>query len=357
MSKDYYNILGVDKDASDKEIKKAYRKLAIKYHPDKNPDDKMAEEKFKEAAEAYEVLSDANKKANYDRFGTADGNPFGGGGGGFNMEDIFSQFGDIFGDFSSQFGGRSRRGKGAMKRRGSNLRLKITLSIEEIINGVNKKFKYNREVLCDVCNGVGGSDVRDCIPCNGTGSRITIQNTPFGQMRQQSICPDCQGSGRQVKNTCNHCHGAGLKSKEESIEFDIPAGVADGMQLSIGGKGNYSTDGIPGDLIILIEELKEYYFTREGNSIIINKDISVIDAILGTKLLVNTPRGNINVDIKPGTQNGTKLRIKDKGIPYMDSNDAIGDLFIIIKVVIPENVNPEDKLILEKLRKSKEFNL
>lgn len=353
MNKDYYDILGIDKNASDKDIKKAYRKLAIKYHPDKNPDDKTAEEKFKEVSEAYEVLSDADKKSNYDRFGSVDGNPFSGGGGGFNMDDIFSNFGDIFGDFSSQFGGGRRS---TMKKRGSNLRLRVTLSIEEVIKGVSKTFKYKRQVKCDTCDGKGGSDVRQCIPCNGLGRRTTVQNTPFGQLRQQTICPDCQGSGQQIKNVCNDCHGDGTVLRDETTEIDIPVGVDDGMQLSVNNMGNYSSDGIAGDLIIQIEVLNEHYFKREGSNIIIEKEISVIDAILGTKAIINTPRGQISVDVKPGTQPNSKLRIKNNGIPYFNST-AVGDLLINIKVVVPEKVNPEDKLILEKLKNSKEFNL
>jgi len=270
MSKDYYNVLGVDRNASEDEIKKAYRKMAMKFHPDKNPDNPEAESKFKEAAEAYDVLSTPDKKSNYDRFGSANGgggNPFGGGG--FNMEDIFSNFGDIFGNsFNQRYGGGQKP-----QSRGSNLRIKVSLTIDEILKGVSKKLKYKRQDKCGTCDGKGGTDVRNCIPCNGSGQRTVVQNTPFGQIRQQMTCPDCSGSGNQIRNKCGQCHGAGTTPKEQIVEVEIPIGVHSGMQLSMQGFGNNVRDGIPGDLYIIIDELREFYFKREANNLIVEKEI------------------------------------------------------------------------------------
>lgn len=353
MAKDYYQILGVDKNASKDDIKKAYRKMAMKYHPDKNPDNKEAETKFKEAAEAYETLSDDNKKSNYDRFGTS-GNPFGGAnsgsGFGYNMDDIFSQFGDIFGD---AFG--RRYGRQQPNRRGSDLRIRVTVSIEEILKGTSKKLRYKRKTNCNTCNGKGGTDVKECLICNGSGRRTVVQNTPFGQIRQETTCPDCQGSGKQVKNKCGQCHGEGVKTTEEMVEVDIPAGVSNGMQFTMKGYGNYTRDGEPGNLIILIEELREYYFKRENNNIIIEKEISVIDAIIGANLKVKTPHGEMNLKIEPGTQHDTKIRFNGKGIP--DMNYGLGNLYVIVKLKVPKDINLEEKSILEKLGKSKNFKV
>lgn len=351
MSKDYYNILGIDKNSSKEDIKKAYRKMAMKYHPDKNQGDKEAESKFKEAAEAYEVLSDDNKKSNYDRYGSADpsGNSFNSGFG-YDMNDIFSQFGDIFGDaFGKRYGNQKRTS------RGSDLRIKVSLTIEDILKGVNKKIKYKRQTKCEPCNGNGGTDVRDCLSCRGTGRRQVIQNTPFGQIRQETHCPDCSGTGKQIKNKCNTCHGDGTTLKEEVVDIDIPAGVSNGIQLSMKGYGNHIRDGVPGDLIIIIDEIREFYFKRENNNIIVEKEISVIDAIIGSKIDVKTPHGNIPISIQPGTQHEHKIRIVGKGIP--DINLGLGNLYVIIKIVIPKEINLEEKLTLEKLSKSSNFKV
>ena len=356
MSKDYYKILGVEKSATDDEIKKAYRKAALKYHPDKNPGDKEAEDKFKEAAEAYDVLSNKDKKSNYDRFGTADGNPFGGFGGtnyghGFDMNDIFSQFGDIFGDaFGQRYGGqRSRRS------RGSDLRIKITLTIEEILKGTTKKIKYKRQDKCSPCDGKGGTDVKDCLVCNGSGQRIVVQTTPFGQIRQQTSCPDCKGSGKQVTNKCGVCNGTGTNPKEEIVEIDVPAGVSNGMQLNMNGYGNHTRDGVPGDLHIIIEELREHYFRREGNNLVVEQNISVIDAIIGSHVKVKTPHGDITVTVDPGTQHGKTIKVQGKGVP--DINFGLGDLYVVINIKIPTNVSLDEKFLLEKLKNSKNFNV
>jgi molecular chaperone DnaJ len=353
MAKDYYNILGVDKSATDEQIKKAYRKAALKYHPDKNAGNKEAEEKFKEASEAYDVLSNKEKKSNYDRFGSTDGNPFGGSsqyGHGFDMDDIFSQFGDIFGgSFNQRYGGRPKQ------KRGSDLRIKITLSIQEILTGTTKKIKYKRQDKCSPCDGKGGTDVRDCLICNGTGQRIVVQNTPFGQMRQQTTCPDCNASGKQVTNKCGSCHGNGTILKKEVVEIDVPAGVASGMQLNMRGYGNYTRDGVPGDLHIIVDELREFYFKRDGNNLIVEKDISVVDAIIGSHLNVKTPHGELPITIDPGTQNGRTIRMSGKGVP--DINLGLGDLFVVINVKIPTEITLDEKYQLEKLKKSKNFKV
>lgn len=355
MSKDYYKILGVDRNATSEEVKKAYRKMAMKYHPDKNNGDIDSETKFKEAAEAYDVLSNPEKKSNYDRFGTADANPFGGGGGnpfggfghGFSMDDIFSQFGDIFGQ--NKGGGRWAQ----KKRKGGDLRLKVSLTIQEILKGVTKKVKYKRQDSCKPCNGKGGTDVRDCMPCSGTGRRVVVQNTPFGQIRQEHGCPDCGASGKKVANPCGVCRGEGTVPKEEIVSVDIPAGVSSGMVLSMQGYGNYVKDGIPGDLQILVEELREFYFKREGNNLLVEKEVSVIDAIIGSQVKVKTPHGDIPITIQPGTEHGRQLRVVGKGIP--DVNLGLGDLIVKVSLKIPKNVSQEEKAILEKLKESNNF--
>jgi molecular chaperone DnaJ len=351
MSKDYYNVLGVDKNASDDEIKKAYRKMAMKFHPDKNPDNPEAEAKFKEAAEAYDVLSTPDKKSNYDRFGSANGggNPFGGGG--FNMEDIFSNFGDIFGSaFNQRYSGGQKP-----QSRGSNLRIKVTLNIDEILKGTSKKLKYKRQDKCTTCSGKGGTDVRSCIPCSGTGQRTVVQNTPFGQVRQVTTCPDCSGSGQIVMNKCNDCRGDGTVVKEQTVDVEIPAGVSNGMQLSMTGFGNHIRNGQPGDLHIIVEEERDFSFKRENNNIIVEKTISVIDAIIGSNIKVKTPHGEISVAIEPGTEHGKVIRMSGKGIP--DIQYGMGDLYIKISIKIPKNIELDEKYVLEKLKSSKNFTV
>lgn len=352
MSKDYYKTLGVDKGASDDEIKKAYRKMAMQYHPDKNPDNPDAESKFKEAAEAYDTLSNPDKKSSYDRYGSS-GNPFGGGGGnpfggqghGFNMDDIFSQFGDIFGQRYNRQQTRQSRG--------SDLRIKVSLTIEDILKGSTKKLKYRRQDTCNACNGKGGTDVKDCLPCQGSGQRSVIQNTPFGQVRSATSCPDCQGSGKQIKNKCGACHGDGTVSREQVVDVEVPAGVSSDMQLSMNGFGNCIRNGVPGNLQIIVEEIREPYFTRERNNIIVEKSISVLDAILGANVKVKTPHGDLSITIEPGTEHGKVYRITGKGIP--DVSYGLGDLYIKVSVKIPKNIDLDERYILEKLKKSKNF--
>jgi len=347
MSKDYYKVLGLEKGASEDEIKKAYRKMAMKYHPDKNPDNPEAESKFKEAAEAYDILSTPDKKANYDRYGSS--GP-GGGFGGFNMDDIFSNFGDIFGNaFNQRYNGQRPQSKG------SNLRIKVSLTIDEILKGANKKIRYKRQDKCNTCSGKGGTDVRSCIPCNGTGQRTVIQNTPFGQIRQASTCPDCGGSGQQVHVKCKDCRGEGTYVKEETVDVDIPAGVSTGMQLSMNGYGNYIRNGVAGDLHIVVEEIRDYSFKREGNNIVVEKTISIIDAIIGSNLKVNTPHGEIPITIEPGTEHGKVIRISGRGIP--DIQLGMGDLFIKISIKIPKKIELDEQHILEKLKNSKNFQV
>ena len=354
MAKDYYNILGVDKGASDDDIKKAYRKMAMKWHPDKNPDNPESESRFKEAAEAYDVLSSPEKKSNYDNYGSVDGNPFGGnpfggggfGGHGFSMDDIFSQFGDIFGN---RYGNQKRQ------KRGSDLRIKVVLTIEDILKGTVKKLKYKRHINCSSCKGKGGTDERTCLPCNGTGRRVVVQQTPFGQIRQETGCPDCQNTGKQIKNKCGSCHGEGTTVKEEIVDVDIPAGLSHGMQLSMKGYGNHIRDGVSGDLLIIIEELREMYFVREGNNIVCEKEISVIDAICGSRVSVKTPHGDLQITVDPGTTHGSVIRLSGKGIP--DMNLGLGYLLVKVKVKIPKNISLDEKYILEKLKNSNNFTV
>jgi len=354
MSKDYYKVLGVDRNASEDEIKKAYRKKAMEFHPDKNPDNPEAESKFKEAAEAYDTLSSPDKKSNYDRFGSSSGNPFAGGnpfgGGGFNMEDIFSNFGDIFGgSFNQRYGGQRPQSKG------SNLRIKVSLTIDEILKGVSKKLKYKRQDKCTTCDGKGGTDVRNCIPCNGSGQRTVVQNTPFGQIRQATSCPDCAGSGQQVHNKCNDCKGEGTVLKEQTVDVEIPAGVSNGIQLTMNGFGNYIRNGQAGDLNIVIDEIRDFTFKRENNNIIVEKTISVIDAIIGANIRVNTPHGEMPIAIEPGTEHGKVIRMSGKGIP--DIQYGLGDLYIKISIKIPKNIELDEQHTLEKLKSSKNFTV
>lgn len=347
MAKDLYNVLGVNRGASEDDIKKAYRKMAMKYHPDKNPGDESAEAKFKEVAEAYDVLSDEGKKSNYDRFGTTDGksqNPFGQG---FNMDDIFSQFGDIFGS----------RGNPHQRRqaKGGDLRIKVSLTIQEIITGCTKKMKYKRQDTCKPCSGKGGSDVRDCIPCGGSGRRIVAQNTPFGQMRTETGCPDCNMTGKIVHNKCNSCNGDGTTLMEQEVDIEIPKGVSNGIQLTMHGFGNSIRDGVNGDLQIVIDEIRNNTFKREGGNLIVDKEISVLDAIIGANVKVNTPHGEMVVTIQPGTQPGTITRMHGKGVA--DIQYGLGDLIINLKVKVPTNVTMDERYVLEKLKNSSNFNV
>ena len=353
--RDYYEILGVVKTAPGEEIKKAYRKVAIKYHPDKNPDDPTAEDKFKEAAEAYEVLSDPDKRARYDRFGHQG---MGGGGGAQNMEDIFSQFGDIFGGsgFEGFFGGG--RSQGQRVRKGSNLRIKLKLDLEEVANGVEKKIKVKRYTECSVCTGTGaknGTDLRECGTCHGSGQVKRVVNTMLGQMVSASTCPTCHGEGKIVTSKCDACHGEGRQLNEEIIPINIPAGVAEGMQLSMGGKGNYpERGGVPGDLLIQIEEEPHEVLKRDGNNIMFEQYISFVDAALGASLEVPTIEGKVKIKVDPGTQPGKILRLRGKGIKDINGYGR-GDQLIHLNVWTPKNVSGEERELLERLRNAQNF--
>lgn len=359
MSKrDYYEILGIAKNASDDEIKKAYRKLAIKYHPDKNPDDKKAEEKFKEAAEAYEVLGNAEKRQRYNQYGHAGvGGASGGfGGGGMNMDDIFSQFGDIFGGaFGGGFGGG--RSSGRRVTRGTNLRVKVKLNLSDIANGVEKKIKVNKHVSCKTCSGSGAKNGQfdTCRTCKGTGAITRVQQTILGAMQTQTTCNTCNGEGRIVKDKCNTCHGDGIVREEEVISINIPAGVAEGMQLSMQGKGNAAPrGGINGDLLIVIEEEEHAHLKREGNHLIYYLNIGFPDAALGTSVEIPTIDAKAKIKIDPGTQSGKVLRLKGKGLPDVNSYGR-GDLLVEISIYTPTQLSSEEKKTLEQLKESKNF--
>jgi len=348
--RDFYEILGVGKSASTEEIKKAYRKIAIKFHPDKNPDNPEAEDKFKEAAEAYEILSNPEKRQRYDRFGHQGvGAGAGGfGGGGMTMEDIFSQFGDIFGGgggspFESFFGGGQRR------RKGSNLRIKLKLTLEEIAHGAEKKIKVNRMVAAK------GVTFKDCATCQGSGQVRKVVNTMLGQMVSSSTCPTCQGSGRMIDQRPPGVDSSGLEPQEEVIKVNIPGGVAEGMQLSMSGKGNEAPGGgVPGDLLIMIEEIEDEVLKRDSNNIIYDLHISFVDAAIGTSLEVPTVDGNVKIKIEPGTQGGKILRLKGKGIKDIDGYGR-GDQLIHVNIWVPKQLSAEEKEILESLRDSPNF--
>lgn len=369
MKKDFYEILGVAKSASQDEIKKAYRKVAMQYHPDRNPGDKAAEEKFKEAAEAYEILSDADKRAQYDRFGHqafAQGRGGGGHTGGMNMDDIFSQFGDIFGGdspFGSFFGGgggRSRSGGGRTRGvRGSNLRIKLKMNYAEIAKGANKTIKVKKHVSCNVCAGSGAKDknaVQTCSTCNGSGQVRKVQNTFLGQMQTVTACPTCNGEGTTITNKCTNCKGEGRVYGEETVTIDIPAGVQEGMQLSVNGRGNAGERGGPnGDLIVLIEEEAHPQLHRDGLNVAFDLHITFPDAVFGTQLEVPTIDGRAKIKIPPGTQSGKIFRLKGKGFPSVNSYEK-GDQLIHINVWTPQHVSSEEKAMLEKLQNSQNFH-
>lgn len=365
MSKrDYYEILGVVKSSSADEIKKAYRKVAMQYHPDRNPGDKEAEEKFKEAAEAYEVLSDQDKRAQYDRFGHAGVNGRGGGGAhGMNMDDIFSNFGDIFGDdiFGSFFGGgggRQRSGGRARGTRGSNLRIKLKMNYEEIAKGANKTVKVKKYTTCTTCTGSGAKDknsVQNCGTCNGTGQVRKVTNTFLGQMQTVGTCPTCNGEGSTITSKCTSCKGEGRVYTEETINIDIPAGVQDGMQLSLSGKGNAGErGGAPGDLIVLIEEEQHPELQRDNLNVIYDMHISFTDAVFGANPEVPTIDGRAKIKIPAGTQSGKIFRLKGKGFPAINSYEK-GDQLIHVNVWTPQTLTAEEKEMMEKLKEAKNF--
>ncbi|MEM0939607.1 MAG: molecular chaperone DnaJ [Bacteroidota bacterium] len=349
--RDYYEILGVNKSASKDELKKAYRKIAIKYHPDKNPDDKEAEEKFKEAAEAYDVLSNDEKRQKYDHFGHQGVGGASGGfsGGGMNMDDIFSQFGDIFGGgnpFESFFGGGG--GRSQRTRKGTNLRIKLKLNLDEVANGVEKKIKVNRLVVDP------NTKFKTCPNCNGTGQVRKVMNTMLGQMMSTSTCPVCGGSGQIVESRAAGVDSSGLKRQEEVIPIKIPAGVTDGMQLSMSGKGNGVAGGIPGDLLIVVEEEEHDILKRDGNNVIYDLYISFIDAALGTSIEVPTIGGKVKIKIEPGTQSGKILRLRGKGIKSIEGYGQ-GDQLVHLNVWTPKKLTNLEKESLESLRNSPNF--
>ncbi|MBC7873745.1 MAG: molecular chaperone DnaJ [Ferruginibacter sp.] len=367
MSKrDYYEILGVAKTASVEEIKKAYRKVAMQYHPDRNPGDKPAEEKFKEAAEAYEVLSDTDKKAQYDRYGHAGVSSHGRGGhsgGGMNMDDIFSQFGDIFGDdvFGNFFGGGQRGGRNQQRSRGirgSNLRVRLKLTYEEIAKGVTKNIKVKKHVVCTTCSGSGAKDkgsVQTCTSCGGNGQVRRVQNTFLGQMQTVTTCPACNGEGTTVTAKCGNCKGEGRVYGEETVSIDIPAGVQEGMQMNVSGKGNAGErGGMAGDLIILIEEEPHKELHREGLNVAFELHLSFTDAVFGTQVEVPTIDGRAKIKIPAGTQSGKIFRLKGKGFPAVNSYEK-GDQLIHVNLWTPQQVSAEEKAMLEKLSHSPNF--
>ena len=365
--RDYYEVLGVSKSATPEEIKKAYRQMALKYHPDRNPDDKDAEEKFKEAAEAYSVLSDENKRARYDRYGfagmnggSASGGGFGGGFGDFDLNDILNSVfgrGFDFGGFNfGGFGGGSNRG-GVARQRGSNIRVKVKLNLQEIAKGVKKKIKVNKYVTCDHCHGSGSENgaTETCPTCHGRGQVVQAVNSFFGAMQTASVCPTCGGTGHIIKNKCKHCQGEGIMKGEEIIDIEIPAGVGNDMQLTVRGKGNAGPhNGINGDLIVVIEEEESKDFERDGSNLIYNLFLTIPEAILGTQAEVPTIDGKVRVKIAPGTQSGKVLRLRGKGLPNINSYGS-GDMLVNVNVWIPKKVTKEEEKLLEELAKSENF--
>ena len=363
--RDYYEVLGVERNADAETIKKAYRKAAIKFHPDKNPGDKEAEEKFKEAAEAYDVLSNEDKRARYDRFGHAGmGGAAGGGGfsgfsgGGFSMEDIFEQFGDIFGGaFGGGFGG-GRSSRSRTVNRGSDIRITVKLTLQEVAEGVTKKLKINKTVACDKCGGSGAKDSSSyatCTQCNGSGYVITVQNSFFGRMQTQSVCPTCGGQGRIIKEKCSKCNGEGTERGQEIIEVKIPAGVSDGMMLTVRGKGNAARNGgVSGDLLVVIEEEHSPELIRDGNDLIHNLNITVTTALLGGEVEVPTIDGKARIKIAPGTHAGKVLRLRGKGLPDVNGYGR-GDIMVVIDITIPDELTKEERNLVEKLAEQPNF--
>ena len=367
--RDYYEVLGVGKNATEDEIKKAYRKLAIKYHPDRNPDDAKAEEKFKEAAEAYDVLHDPQKRQAYDQFGfdgPAGAGGFGGfgGGGGFSMDDIFSMFGDVFGGRGGGFGGFGGFGGGrrqTTRHRGSDLRLKVRLTLQEVATGVTKKFKVRKDIECSPCHGSGaeaGSGTETCPHCHGSGVEIRRQQSIFGEVQTQTTCHVCNGEGTVIKNKCHECGGTGVVKGEEVVEIKIPAGVAEGMVVNVPGKGNAGQhNGIPGDIQVLIEEEPNDTFVRDGNNVIYNLLLDFPTATLGGSVDIPTIDGkSVRIKIEPGTQPGKTLRLRGKGLPEVQGYGyGMGDLVVNISVYVPKTLSKSEKEIIESLKDSDNF--
>ncbi|MGB8489813.1 MAG: molecular chaperone DnaJ [Bacteroidales bacterium] len=360
--RDYYEVLGVPRGATKEEIKKAYRKQALKYHPDRNPGNKKAEESFKEAAAAYEILSDDEKRARYDRFGHdgvgSGANGFGGSG--MTMEDIFSSFGDIFGDAFGGFGGfgGSRRSSGRRVSKGSNLRVKVKLTLHEVALGTEKKLKVNRYVPCTSCGGTGASDpnsMTTCTTCRGSGHVTRVTNTLLGQMQTTSVCPTCGGEGKIITKKCTVCYGEGIVQKEDIIKINIPAGVGKGMQMTVEGKGNAARrGGVNGDLLVVIDEEEHPELIREGNDLIYNLFISIPDSILGTHVEVPTVDNPVKIRIEPGTQPGKILRLRGKGLPEVNGYGR-GDLLVNVNVWIPKDLTREELKAIEKMKESESF--
>lgn len=360
--RDYYEVLGVSKSADATEIKKAYRKLALKYHPDKNPGDKEAEEKFKEAAEAYDVLSNEEKRRRYDQFGHAGvgGAGQGGFGGGMSMDDIFSQFGDIFGSFGgfSGFGGFGGGRSARRVNRGTNLRVKVKMNLQEIATGIEKKIKVKKYVACQHCNGTGAKDGKSystCSTCKGSGQVTRVQNTILGAMQTTSTCPTCEGEGKIINEKCTFCNGEGVLMSEEVISINIPAGVGEGMQLSLNGKGNAARrGGVNGDLIVLIEEEERPELVRDGNDLLYNVFIGYPEAVLGETVEIPTIEGKVKVKIEAGTQPGKILRLRGKGLPDVNGYGK-GDLLAKVNVWIPKNLSKDEKKLVEKMKEAEGF--
>ena len=368
QKRDYYEVLGVSKSATPDEIKKAYRKLAIKYHPDRNPGDKAAEEKFKEAAEAYDVLSNEEKRQKYDQFGHnmgPQGFPGGDGGfggfhygGGMSMEDIFAQFGDIFGGggFGGATGGSRSRSARASQRKGSNLRIRVKLTLEEIAKGVDKKLKIPTFVKCEHCKGTGAKDgvaFATCPTCHGTGSVGQVQNTIFGPMQSNVTCHQCEGSGKIITENCSYCRGEGVLKKDEMVSFTIPAGAYDGQEFLVKGKGNAPRHGgVNGDLVVLIEEVKHPELIRDQQDVIYNLMLDIPTAVLGGSVEVPTISGRARLNIAPGTQPGKVLRLRGKGLPSMQKPGTVGDELVNVMVYVPEKLSEGERSAIESLRNS-----
>lgn len=357
--RDYYEVLGIAKSATEEEIKKAYRKKAIQYHPDKNPDNKEAEEKFKEAAEAYEVLSDTQKRQRYDQFGHQGVGGGGFSGGGMSMDDIFSHFGDIFGGHFGGFGFGGGSGGGRSVNRGSDLRVKVKLNLKEIANGVEKKIKVKKYVPCDHCNGSGAenpSAVETCSTCRGTGRVNRIQQTILGRMQTVAECQDCNGTGQRITKKCPHCAGEGIVRDEDVITINIPAGVMQGMQLNSRGNGNAARrGGVNGDLLIVIEEEQHPQLVRDENDLIFNLLLPFPTAALGGQVEIPTIDSKVKITIEAGTQPGKVLRLRGKGLPSINSYGT-GDLLVNISIFVPESLNAEEKKTLKKLEAATNFN-
>ena len=368
QKRDYYEVLGVSKEASEDEIKKAYRKIAIKYHPDRNPGDKEAEEKFKEAAEAYSVLSDQQKRQQYDQFGFDGpnmGGGFGGfGGGGFSMDDIFSMFGDVFGGhgFGGGFGGFGNGGGTRHAQyRGADLRLKVRLSLNEVANGVTKKFKVRKDITCQHCHGTGaeaGSGSETCPNCHGQGYVVKTVRTMLGMMQTQTECPTCHGEGTVIKNKCHECGGTGVVKGDEVVEINIPAGVAEGMVVNVPGKGNAGQhNGVSGNIQVYIEEESNDTFVRDGQDVIYNLLLDFPTAALGAEVEIPTIEGSkLKIKIEPGTQPGKTLRLRGKGLPAVQGyGNGSGDLVVNISVYVPKELSRSERETLEHLRQSDNF--